>query len=533
MSLYSVLLVDDEEFVFTVMMKKMNWEEMGFTVVGYARNGVEALEKAEELSPDVVMTDIKMPYLDGLTLSHRLKEQYPSIKIIIFSGFDEFEYAKEAIKVEAEEYILKPIDSSELRDVFIRVKQSLDKELDEKRNIDKLQEHYINSLPILQDNFCISLIEGHVTPDLFEKYAFDYQLPFSGPFYTVCVLKVSYSSKNGEEVDVAPFLLTLSVQKLVTERLMDEFHARIFSYLGDVVVIAQLQDESSVHDFTDKMDALCKVCKRICNASVSAGIGDVVNGPSMLKQSYKSALTAISYRVFYGSMKALDISEVDTDCSRVTEEAPVSEIIKFLRQSARDEMITAIHDFAAYLERVKPSLQTYQLQIMKLSVALYDFIDDYHMNSEELFGGENLMNILLAMDSASSMGEYLVDLCSKLQNMVMSGRDHAIKQFVDKAEEYIKDNFANPDISVETICDYLSVSKAYFSNAFKNQTGKTFINYLTEYRMEHAKNLLMTTDMKTYEVAENVGYSDPNYFSYAFKKQFGISPSKYAGGASV
>ena len=116
MNQYTVLLVDDEEEVFQVIMKKLNWESMGFSIAGYARNGVEALEMAEELQPDVVMTDIKMPYMDGLTLCKKLKELYQKVKVIIFSGFDEFEYAKEAIKIEAEEYILKPINSNELRD---------------------------------------------------------------------------------------------------------------------------------------------------------------------------------------------------------------------------------------------------------------------------------------------------------------------------------------------------------------------------------------------------------------------------------
>ena len=158
MSLYSVLLVDDEEEVFQVIMKKLDWEGMGFRIAGYARNGVEALEMAEELSVDVVMTDIKMPYMDGLTLCRKLKEQYQKINVIIFSGFDEFEYAREAIKIEAEEYILKPINANELREVFERIKNNLDKELDEKRNIDKLREYYLESLPMLQENFLTSLI---------------------------------------------------------------------------------------------------------------------------------------------------------------------------------------------------------------------------------------------------------------------------------------------------------------------------------------------------------------------------------------
>ena len=162
MSLYSVMLVDDEEEVIQIIMKKLDWASMGFQIVGYAHNGAEALELAEECQPDVVMTDIKMPYMDGLELSRRLKERYPSIRIIIFSGFDEFEYAKEAIRIEVEEYILKPIDAGELQELFGRIKKSLDKEIDEKRNIDKLQEYYMESLPLLQENFFTSLFEGRV-----------------------------------------------------------------------------------------------------------------------------------------------------------------------------------------------------------------------------------------------------------------------------------------------------------------------------------------------------------------------------------
>ena len=153
MQRYSVLLVDDEEDVIQVIMKKIDWESMGFQVSGYAHNGVEALEMAEECVPDVVLTDIKMPYMDGLAMSRKLKEQYPNIKIIIFSGFDEFEYAKEAIDIEVEQYLLKPVNAEELGRVFSRIREMLDHERDEQRNIDKLNQYYLESLPLLQESF--------------------------------------------------------------------------------------------------------------------------------------------------------------------------------------------------------------------------------------------------------------------------------------------------------------------------------------------------------------------------------------------
>lgn len=210
MNRYSVLLVDDEEEVIRIIIKKLDWENMGFCIAGYARNGVEALEMAEELQVDVVMTDIKMPYMDGLTLCRKLKELYQNMKVIIFSGFDEFEYAKEAIKISAEEYILKPVNANELREVFTRVKENLDRELDEKRNMDKLREYYLESLPVLQENFYASLMEGRIPEKEIEKYARGYQIELKGPYYVVTVLHIS-TPESGEDEPLEPFLLAVEV----------------------------------------------------------------------------------------------------------------------------------------------------------------------------------------------------------------------------------------------------------------------------------------------------------------------------------
>ena len=196
---YSVLLVDDEEDIIQIIMKKLDWEAMGLQIIGHAGNGVEALEMAEELQPDIVMTDIKMPYMDGLTLCRKLKELSRTIRVIIFSGFDEFEYAKEAIKMDAAEYLLKPVNAGELREVFERIREDLDRERDEKRNTDKLREYYMQSLPVLQESFYMALLEGRVSARQIGKYVRDYQVNFSSPYYVVTVLHISMQSLPEEE----------------------------------------------------------------------------------------------------------------------------------------------------------------------------------------------------------------------------------------------------------------------------------------------------------------------------------------------
>ena len=284
MRLYSVLLVDDEEDAVQVIMKKINWESMGFRIAGYAGNGIEALEMAEKAQPDVVMTDIRMPYMDGISLSRKLKELYPNIRIIIFSGFDDFEYAREAIQIEVEAYVLKPINSSELKKIFENVKEDIDKERDEKQNIDKLQKYYMESLPVLRENFYTLLIEGRVPADRMEQYFKEYQVQMSGPYYIVTVLHVSDLSGEME-----PYLTAVSVKKLAEEHVREKWDCRIFSYLGEIIIITQLSEKREVTDYTDYMDRFCKMARRVCRAEVTAGIGRVCDEIKDIPISYKGA----------------------------------------------------------------------------------------------------------------------------------------------------------------------------------------------------------------------------------------------------
>ena len=150
MGLYRILLVDDEEEVRKGIIRKMEWEKLGFEVVGDAENGEEALEKVEQLQPNVVITDIRMPYMDGLALTKRIREKYPSIRILIFSGYDDFEYAQQAIKLHVTEYILKPVNVEELSEILTKVRENLEEEIKQRRDIDSLRESYLGNLPILR-----------------------------------------------------------------------------------------------------------------------------------------------------------------------------------------------------------------------------------------------------------------------------------------------------------------------------------------------------------------------------------------------
>ena len=176
MSLYRIILVDDEEEVRKGIIRKIDWNRLGFEVVGDAENGAEALEKIEQLEPEVVMTDIRMPFMDGLTLTERIRQKYPSMKVLIFSGFDDFEYAQQAIKLNVTEYILKPVNVEELSEILTRVKKNLDEEISQRRDAALLRESYQKSLPILRAVFLNDLVRGTADAGMIEEKLQEYNV---------------------------------------------------------------------------------------------------------------------------------------------------------------------------------------------------------------------------------------------------------------------------------------------------------------------------------------------------------------------
>ncbi len=527
---YRVMLVDDEEDVIRAIGERLDWEHLGYLVPSYAHNGIEALEMAEGDAPDVVMTDIKMPYMDGLTLSHRLKELYPNVRIIIFSGFDEFEYAKEAIKLEAQEYILKPIDAGELSQVFERIHALLDKEIDERQNVEKLTSYYMESLPLLQEDFYCSLVEGNISEKDIWKEIEDYSIDLHGPVYCLAILHTSQSSiPKG----MNPMLLTLSVKKLATERLGNEWQSKFFTFLGNTCVIAQLQNENDMTEFTNSCDRFCRLAGSVCGANVTVGIGKACGHITELNESYAGAREAVSYRAIYGTGRAICINEIapheNLDITDTMEEK-LHDIFKKIKMKEEGDVKEAVLAYVLSCSGEMSSLSNHHFFVAGLLSELNRFAVNNHLTQSDVFGEDKDPIRTAQQMDPDTLPIWLSDICIRMQQLLLEKRNVTTKSFVTGAIDYVHENYSDSELSVEKICNILSVSTAYFSTVFKKETGKTFINFLTDYRMEKAVVLLTEKDEKTYVVANEVGYLDANYFSYVFKNKFGVSPSKYRTG---
>ena len=524
---YKVLLVDDEADVMDVIEHKINWEEFGFTVIGKAQNGMKALEIAEKEQPDVVITDIKMPYMDGLELSRRLRKENPGIRIMILTGFDEFEYAKEAVHLEVEEYVLKPVNAEELSKCMIRVKESLDRERDEKLNIKKLEQYYMESLRVLQINFLSSLIEGSVQDQDIDKFMKDYQIPLKGPAFC-CV--VFHASENHIPDNMTAPLLTMSVQREAKEKLEDEWKSEIFTYLGNVVMLVELKSEEDASRLTDACDWFCKWAERFLGGVLTAGVGKVCNDLHTINISYESAREAVSYRVLYGAGRSINIGDIapkGQQLSMQIEDIEMNNLFKAIHLGVREDIEKAVMDMVKRLQGKAQTVTRYNFAALEIVGHLYRFCGNNYMKFEDHMGDvKNPYEAIPQMDDRT-FTDWIIRVALSISEELKNARTSSLRYLITEAKNIVRDDYADCNLSLDVVCTRLGVSNSYFSSIFKKETGQSFISYLTEYRMTQALHLILETNEKSYEIAEQVGYADANYFSYVFKRQYGMSPAKY------
>ena len=535
MDLYKIMLVDDEEEVRTSIIKKMDWRANGFEVVGDAENGRDALEKIEVLEPNVIITDIKMPYMDGLALTESIRQKFPSIKVIIFSGFDDFSYAKEAIRLGVAEYILKPVNVDELTEILKKVRAKLDEEIESVRNIDILRENYKASLPVLREQFLNKLIikKGLFDEDSINAYLREYNMDIGNANkWVACIVNIELENANirGELLKEKE-LIPIYVKKFIEEKLTPYYRSVVFDSIQDTepVIIVAIDDENSQTGLTDVMRDVCKSAKRVLGVGITVGIGRSSQTLSEISASYKTAVDAVGYKKIVGTEDVVyihDMEPVSTGVLRF-EEKDEEELISAIKFGGEDRIAEVVSGLANKLDEVKVHSRQYQAYMLRIVTCIMDLMQQYEIS---LAGIENYMEIVSKIKEGDSFKDWLIGICNNINEGLQQKRESTSKQIINEARDYILSNYTNAELSLEIICRHLHLSPAYFSSLFKKETGQTYINYLTDIRLNKAVELLSTTDEKTYMIAEKVGYLEQNYFSYVFKKKFGVSPTKYRTG---
>lgn len=545
MDLYRIILVDDEEEVRKSIIRKIDWTAVGFAVVGDAENGEDALEKIENLEPDVVLTDIRMPYMDGLTLAERIRQKYPSMKIVIFSGYDDFEYAKQAIKLNVTEYILKPVNVEELTAILKRIKTNLDEEIEQKRNVNLLRENYKRSLPILREQFLKDLISRPMDGETVQTLLREYDIPLAGAKKWIAIaVELELEQELTQEEAPLPLheeknLIPISVMQILSENLKPGYRFSLLSFSGSadakIAGIAAIDENNSQTELINILGDICKEIRKTLKVPVTIGIGHSAQKLENISRSFQSALDALGYRSVVGTGSTIYINDVEPGIGGKLqfgseEESALIQAIKFGPEEKIRETVRGIVD---RMNEARVHARQQQAYILSVANCMIQLIQQYDLNMEEIFAedplGPDPFTVIQSMLNRGNFSRWLYQTALKINNALSRERDYAARQVIEKAKQYIMDNYQDPGLSVEQICRYLHMSPAYFSTMFKKATGQTYIAYLTEVRLNKAVELLNMTDEKTYVIASQVGYQEQNYFSYVFKKRFGVSPTKFRG----
>ncbi len=528
MELYHVLLADDEDEIRAGISRKINWEELGFTLVGEAENGAEALELCEQLRPDVVLTDIKMPFMDGLELCRNLKQSLPAAKIIVFSGFYDFEYARQAVSSGVFEYIMKPINATELKDVLTRLREKLDHERLEKRDMEALRRQYEESLPILRELFYTRLLDGRIPSDEITERALRFGIELSTQNWTTVLIHINIQKSLSYDE-----LILLSVRAFIEQHFqlnISSIHTLLYNDM--VALIVQTEH---IYPLIQEMQRLCFLVQSYLGFVISVGIGRLYNAEN-LSISAQEAHSALDHQVLIGDTPVLYIGDIEPKASsklsfdeqdlhslenaiKLGSENDVRSVIKMLMNRVRETRFTLAQCHLFFLEII-----TGLVRLARSGGE--DVENDFCTNFTELVS-------ISDFDSLGDLNDWLCNQCLILQELLGKKRNDSACKTINKAKDFISCHYQESDLSVDTLCEYLHLSSAYFSTLFKRETGKSFIAYVTELRMDMAANMLTQTDEKTYLIAEKIGYTDPNYFSYVFKKHFGVTPSKYRAGQRI
>ena len=534
--MYKILLVDDEILVRDAIRENIDWGKLDCELIGDCENGKQAVEFVKTHEVDIVLTDILMPYMDGMELSHFLHDNYPDILIVIFSGFGEFEYAKKAIQYNVSEYMLKPVTAIELTKVIENMKEKLDSRKKEQRKMESLtqvSQDYHKNANVIRSKALDCLVkctrEVQVSLDELERMG----ITFQAASYRVAVFDIdTYSEMYQMDMDKQQesALMAFVLFNVGDEIVVREKAGVVYQEGNNRVCIIFAGNRTK--EFSESIHRICheiqKKVKEVIGLETSIGIGSWVRSPYELIYSYRLAAKAIDYRYLLGGNLLFDMEEKKTDNSifLINDLETLTEAIKSGDRRLMEETLGQIETEIKSALVEKSYACIYLQQVIR---AIGNTCQSLSEEPEKIIAQrETLLKAVteqrMFSQAAALVEKYAQEVFDELQELnSSSGQRQGML-----AMDYIQKNYMDPGLSLNSICSYLNISTSYFSTIFKEMTGETFIEVLTRVRMEKAKELLENTTMKNYEIAEKVGFSDPHYFGISFKKITGKTPTEYA-----
>mgnify|MGYP004559491663 FL=1 len=533
-----VFLAEDEFIIREGIKNNIDWQAHGYEFCGEASDGELAFPLIQKTRPDILITDIKMPFVDGLALSRLVKKELPETEIIILSGYEEFDYAKEAIQIGVARYLLKPINGETLLQEIDSVAEIILSKQKEKEIREKYQrEMEENSLRDQMDLFQ-HLVTGDCSMKELLSVADKLDLKIMAPWYSIVLLKIQSMKHDYEEYSGSIVVVDERIAKLAEPE-----HVLIFDRALEgraFLFKADSEDELLAYQ-KEYLGNVKEVLSGYVNLRYFGGIGTPVNRLREIPASFEDASHAFAHRYLVAESCILDSSLLMQEGAAENEDFRISAVNpeqidrtkmqEFLRTGDLEEVVYFVDEFFGKLDGGAMKSRIFRQYItMDAYFSIVDFLKGLGLQKDEIEAPDQDSSIL--QDEKSAM-DYIVRIMEKALVLREKKASSRYEDVVSEVIHYIENNYAQEELSLNLLASHVNFSPNHLSMIFSQQTGQTLIRYLTDYRMNRAKELLRCSSKKSSVISMEVGYKDPHYFSYLFKKTQGMTPTQYRGGRAA
>jgi two-component system, response regulator YesN len=524
-----LMIVDDENLFREALIKTIPWNDLGFEVCCEAENGFDALEKIAEFKPDIALVDINMPMMDGIELAAEIKESGLDVRVIIITGYNEFSYARQAIEVGVENYLLKPIDEDQL----IKVLNSVKKKIDIK--IDELKKQVIVYKPLLKEMLLNSLLQG--TRLFAEKELITLKksltIEFDTQHYQVIVMELCEKQEykwDENERQLWIFAVLNIANEILSDNCVFESCQDIHGRLCIVVHVKPL-DMYWQQDVSNLCERIRISVTKFLKFGVTIGVSDVYTGYRYITKAYNEALYALKNRLMIGENRVILYENVMVSDELSINIYPVEQrqqLLMAARMSAIDEVDETIHSIFDEIRLSKTSNDLVIVKCIELVSTCFEFVAGTGNKIQSVFGvGFNLLEEIHKKKTINELELWIKEIFHIVMNSEFANMNIHFSKTVEDAKKYINENFSKFDLKIDEIARQVYIGYARLCFLFKRETGKTINDYITETRINRSKKLIDEGCHSVSAVSARIGYADANYFGKCFKKIYGITPGRY------
>ncbi|MDQ6598921.1 response regulator transcription factor [Bacillus salipaludis] len=521
-----VIITDDEVQIRKGLRMKVNWEEEGFQIAGEASNGVEALELLRSLDIDVVITDMRMPIMDGIEFAKRCQLEFPNVKVVVLSGYSDFEYVRGSMKEGVKDYLLKPVAPDELIEILTKIRKEIEVEKRNQAESARLQRLVHSQLQEVQEQFLLYLVKeewlelGMVTERLRQLRL--EELVNENTEVQFVTVEIRENTGNPNRLKE----LWLTFQMVCKE--IAKGHFRTYSFYdpsyANMIHFILLLDSEKENSPVSLVKKLQRSVKELLNLETVIGIGNVTSGIANYKTGYISSLLAWSQSQLGSQSQVMDGSNVKKEVFEFSPdmERKLTNGIESVNYDAFKENIHILLGGDRNL-----SIMSFTFAANRVLFLLGSLAKKYNIETIDF---QNLMwkcqQSIWELNSHNKVIEYLLQLAKLIIEKVQMARFSNGKLIVASVQQYLDQHYAS-EISLSLLSELFHINSAHLSETFKNTVGQNFSDYLVQLRLEKARDFLKDRQLKIIDVANLAGFSNSGYFSTVFKKYFGQTPVEF------